>query len=241
MKKSIITAIACTLVTGAAIIGAVTVFAGKGDSEQPINVDSEITTEESKVYLQFSPVKRILGDIDTIREQTKKEDNAELTRRIVEKLGYDPRSQKEPLDENTFAELCKIGSDFENDKIYNILEKLLNDGYGNFGTDDIKYFVYVTKDYDFEENVGKYCNIIMMTVNAYNDPDYEISDTDRVRILDFLEGAYSALTEYGVIGKENGKFIMSVDEIPEQVTTAKEAASKTVYAEYGRMPLGLNT
>ena len=45
----------------------------------------------------------------------------------------------------------------------------------------------------------------------------------------------------GVIGKENGKFIMSVDEIPEQVTTAKEAASKTVYAEYGRMPLGLNT
>ena len=136
-------------------------------------------------------------------------------------------NQKEKTNE-TILELNRIGLNFENEKLYTVLEKLSNDGYGDSGKD----IIYVTGSFKLKENITKYCDLIIMACNAYNDPNYEISVHDRVVLLDFFDGAYSTLSRYGLKGKEDGEFIWSDEEIPDEVNVAKEIALKTLNAEY---------
>ena len=236
MKKSIIIAMACTLVTGAALIGTVNVFAGTGSTEQPVKSDTEVSEEAQNTYVRFSPTARITGDIKAVAETSQKQEKEEFTRIIVEKFGYDPRTREETLDKDTFSELCKMGVKFENDKTYSIFEKMSEAGYGDSGKD----IIYTDGSFDLEKDVTRSCDLVIMVSNAYNDPNYEISDTDRIRVLNFLDGACTTLSGYGVKGKENGKLIMSVDTIPEEVTVAMDIAAKTYAAEYGSYPLFYN-
>ena len=165
-------------------------------------------------------------------EAAKKEDNDEAVKRIISKFGYNPKEPGNAVDNETDIECMSIYAEYESETINNLLEKIAEDGYGQVG----KTFRN-GEDFTSAENIERYCDLIIMACNAYNDTDYEIPDTDRARLLEFFEKSFLTLSLYGQQGKINGEIIMNTEKIPDEVNTAMEYCSMTFEAETGHKPL----
>ena len=236
MKKSVIIAAGCIMTVGAILCGTFAVIAAADQgSEPPAQESSAVETVTIDPVFQAS--EHIKGRYNEVKDQMINADNAAVKQIVLEKEEFDLdaynrgefRSTKnfnESDYENGYIDMRVSGlaSEHYSEMLDNICLKIANDGYGDpalvTATNDDRLAAGASDD--------QFCSLINMTLNAYNDPDYELSDIDRVRLLDWFENAYFQLSM-------QKRF--SDIENNDRVDLTMRAVYNTVMTECGHAPL----
>lgn len=258
MKKSIITAISAVVCMAIAcgVYGSVSYRNKNSDIEmieKPIQsqTKTEIVTDESvtlheaetkeddnvqeessqavdtinreRIRPLFTPTKRITADMDEVQKQEYSESTQTVRKDFEDKYGISPEANESDMTEK---QRSALGIDYTYDyidRIKTLKEKFVEDGYGYEGI-----LKKVTANADSDEYMLNYCDKMTMICNAYNDPDYEISDTDRLRILNKIE--YSVITLKRYLNKHPNDALSEVKETLEyeEMTYAAEYGHKTL-------------
>lgn len=190
----------------------------------------EYYSNHERIRPQFTPVKRITADFEELREQEYNESNETVRQNLSDIYGIDPSVSEEEMNNVQTINLGMESSRYLTKRVRELREKMAEDGYCDkslleeyTGKEIINGQRYFLTD----EYIPRFCDKIIMTCNAYNDPDYEISDVDRFRILKITKGNILSLYLY-------------LDKHPDNaIDAAKEAleyAEQTYEAEYGRRP-----
>lgn len=232
MKKAIIAVIACVTAVGGALYSlsgsaASTIDlenksfnSGAADAAVAVSVTD---TTPKRISPAFTPVKRVKGDLSEVLGMAASEDNVKLYDRFEKVYGYSYNAYSgNQSNGDDDLKLILVGAELNTERFNELLRQMVKDGYADesvFFEDDINF----TSD----ENILKYCDLMNMMCNAYNDPDYEISDTDRVRLLHNMELSIDSLFEYV---RNHSK------QAPEEVKETIRYEQQTWAAEYGHEP-----
>lgn len=230
MKKAIIAVIACVTAVGGALYSLSGSAAGTIDTDnKSFNseaADEAVTasvtdTAPERISPAFTPVKRIKGDLSEVLDMAASEDNAVLYDRFEKVYGYKAYSGNQ-TEGNDDLKLIMVGSDLNTEHFNEMLRQMVKDGYAYQGINMLE-----DKDFLSDEYILNYCDLMNMMCNAYNDPSYEISDTDRVRLLNNMELSIDSLFEY--VRDHSG-------QAPEEVKETIRYEQQTWAAEYGYEP-----
>ncbi len=220
MKRKLSVLLICAFLISAAMITSSIALAKDTDESAEPRANSSETKNEAHVSVRFSSAKRLVNDLDEVKNQVNAEREEEVGRIISEKYGFDAGS--DDLSEKQQIDMMYEYGNYDNEKLTEIFKKIADDGYG---TEDL---IFEDEDFRSEENIERYCDLIKMTCNAYNDPDYDLSDYERVRILGFIENSVLTLNTYIYQHKDN---------TPDCVYETRDYESNTFLTECGYRPL----
>lgn len=230
MKKAIIAVIACVTAAGGALYSLSGSAAGTIDPDNrsfnSAAVDEAVAasvtdTIPERISPAFTPVKRIKGDISEVLDMAAIEDNVILYDRFEKVYGYKAYSGNQSNGDDDLK-LILVGGELNTERLNEMLRQMVKDGYAYQGIDMLE-----GKDFLSDEYILNYCDLMNMMCNAYNDPAYEISDTDRVRLLSNMELSIDSLFDYA--RDHSG-------QVPEEVKETIRYEQQTWAAEYGYEP-----
>ncbi len=195
------------------------------ESENPAETvysENASPEKEERIVPAFTPTKRIQGKFIEVMQRRFDEDDKVECDRFEEIYGFRPSIDGSHLTTKQCADLTIIGADYKTEKFNELLKQMVKAGYAD---EDIFFGEHV--DFISDEYILKYCNLLTMMCNAYNDPNYGIADTDRMRLLDDMQLSVDSLFEY---------IRQHPDNVPDEVTETKEYVELTYAAEYGYRP-----
>ena len=220
MKKKLFVILAGVLVVGTVIISTNIVFAKNDFTKTSESAEISKSVTEDHVSVEFYPAKRIEGNIKEVRNQVKNERSNKVREIIIQKYGFDPENNA-LTSEQEYQMIFETG-EYDNALLTEIFKKISRDGYGS------EKYIFNGEDFTSEEHIVRYCDLIKMTCNAYNDPDYSLTDFERMIILDFIENSVLTLNMYI---SEHG------DNTPKEVYETHDYESNTFTKECGYKPL----
>ncbi len=201
------------------------------ENTSQIHTDTKVENDNSdksgvqiKIYdrikPQFTPVKRISVNLDQLKKQEFEEITPYIRQRLMEKYGISPELSWEELTDNQITYFNVEEYFYFLEKESELRKKLADDGY----CDKEMLMIYEDEDVDLMsgENIMNYCNIITMECNAYNDPDYELSDIDRLKLIRHMRVSLFSFKEY---------FRQHEDNIPDEVMETYEYEKQTYNLE----------
>ena len=208
MKKRIAVVIACALAIGATAAGTTVLLAeasAKTDTIMNETDNRNIAGSEKKFNVQpeFDASAHIKGRYYQLIDEKEKNNIKEVRNEVFAKEGFDINelyeNKSESMDDNAqheylsrHAVVSKYVGEYESHMLQELFIRFANDGYG-----DPDLIWEEEKAVEIRENdINRFCNVLTMCLNAYNDPEYEISDTDRVRLIDYFDYADSCIAEY---------------------------------------------
>lgn len=176
------------------------------------------TSDESSFDGQYIS----LNNEEELRAQIKETDDEKIRDIVKEKYGFDPYKEEKI----TFEMENKILSaeiEYKNEILIDLVNRVAD---SKAGDPELR----LTKDQPVRIDIDteRYCNIIKMCCNAYNSFDFEMSDIDRIRMIDHLNDSYNSISDYVYkTGDDNNPL----------VTETYELIEKTIVPENGYQTL----
>lgn len=238
MKKSVIIAAGCIMTVGAILCGTFAVIAAADQgSEPPAQESSAVETVTIDPVFQAS--EHIKGRYNEVKDQVGKADNTIIKQIVLEEEGInlDAYYRGEVHSSKNYSEtdyysgkldmkIDALASKYYSDMQINLVDKITVDS--NTDPSIVNYNGECEFDGMAPKDMDKYCNTVNMVLNAYNDPNYELSDSDRMRLLDWFESVYDVFIQY--------KYFYP-DMNNDRVDLTMRAVYNTVMTECGHAPL----
>ncbi len=202
VRRRFMFGLAAALITAATIATAAAVVA-------QTNGNKAVTAEVSK------PEKNILRKLDEdelmkLKNQISYNDEIAVSEMMRNEFGYDTDNMSaDNITPRYEIDLIFAKAEYGNRKYGELINKVINAGYGDssllFTEKDHDYVknkegIYVSNhNFDSNEFLEKYYKRTIACCNAYNDPDFEMTDEERVRMVNLFnkdyENIYRAVTE----------------------------------------------